>query len=311
MNDFYSLGAGGAGSDDGDEHDLGLQHDLSTLTRRTRVSALAERRFGRRRALMLLGGGTAAAVVLAACKSASSSASSASSASSGASTTSTTATGAAAAGRTSALSVIPEETAGPYPADGSNGPNVLTTSGIVRSDIRSSFGGMSGTAAGVPLTITLDVLDAGDGNTAKTGAAVYLWHCDREGRYSLYSSGVTDQNYLRGVQVVDDGGQVTFTSIFPACYSGRWPHVHFEVSPSLDAATSASSKLCTSQLALPEAVCNDVYATSEYSASKTNLSRVSLTSDMVFRDDGARSQLATVTGNVSDGYNAKLAVLLD
>ena len=38
---------------------------------------------------------------------------------------------------------IPSETGGPYPGDGSNGPNVLVMSGIVRSDIRSSFGGMS------------------------------------------------------------------------------------------------------------------------------------------------------------------------
>ncbi len=35
---------------------------------------------------------------------------------------------------------LPEETAGPYPGDGSNGANVLTESGIVRSDITSSFG---------------------------------------------------------------------------------------------------------------------------------------------------------------------------
>lgn len=35
---------------------------------------------------------------------------------------------------------IPDETAGPYPGDGSNGPNVLAESGIVRSDITSSFG---------------------------------------------------------------------------------------------------------------------------------------------------------------------------
>src|SRR5207253_3142424 len=47
---------------------------------------------------------------------------------------------------------IPEETGGPYPGDGSNGPNVLNQSGIVRSDIRSSFGTMNGTAAGIPLT---------------------------------------------------------------------------------------------------------------------------------------------------------------
>jgi hypothetical protein len=46
--------------------------------------------------------------------------------------------------------VIPEETAGPFPGDGSNGPDVLNQSGIVRKDIRSSFGGSSATATGVP-----------------------------------------------------------------------------------------------------------------------------------------------------------------
>jgi protocatechuate 3,4-dioxygenase beta subunit len=40
---------------------------------------------------------------------------------------------------------------------------------------------------------------------------------------------VTTESYLRGVQVTDSNGQVTFTTIYPACYSGRWPHIHFEV----------------------------------------------------------------------------------
>ena len=56
-----------------------------------------------------------------------------------------------------------------------------------------------------------------------------MWHCDRLGRYSLYGAGVTNQNYLRGTQEADASGNVTFTSIFPGCYSGRWPHIHFEV----------------------------------------------------------------------------------
>ena len=57
---------------------------------------------------------------------------------------------------------------------------------------------------------------------------------------------------------------MTFTSIFPAAYSGRWPHVHFEVYPRLDAATTASGKLRTSQLAFPEDACRQVYATDGY-----------------------------------------------
>jgi protocatechuate 3,4-dioxygenase beta subunit len=70
----------------------------------------------------------------------------------------------------------------------------------------------------------------------------------------------------------------------PAAYSGRWPHIHFEVYPSLDAATTASGKLRTSQMALPEAACRQVYATEGYSQSLQNLSQTSLATDMVFSD---------------------------
>jgi protocatechuate 3,4-dioxygenase beta subunit len=100
---------------------------------------------------------------------------------------------------------------------------------------------------------------------------------------------------------------VEFTSIFPACYDGRWPHMHFEVYRSLDDATSYTNKLRTSQLALPQDVCETVYATDGYDASVANLARVSLDTDMVF-SDGYSLQLATVTGSVDDGYTIALNV---
>ena len=266
------------------EHDRGLSHDLPTL-------------LSRRRALGLLGG-TGLAVVLAGCGITGKDDGHAGS-SAGAST--------ASAGTASDGSSIPEETAGPYPGDGSNGVNVLTESGIVRSDITRSFGSASGVAEGVPLTIRLKVLDTGNGAGALAGAAVYLWHCNIDGKYSLYSEGVTQENYLRGVQETGSDGTVTFTSIFPAAYSGRWPHIHFEVYPSLEAATTASGKLRTSQMALPEAACRQVYATDGYSQSLRNLAQTSLDTDMVF-SDGYSLQLGTVTGSVSDGMTASLNV---
>jgi protocatechuate 3,4-dioxygenase beta subunit len=264
------------------DHDLGLSHDLPTL-------------LNRRRALGLLtGAGLAAA--LAACTS--DAASTATTSSSG----STAASTAAAAG-----TEIPEETAGPYPGDGSNGVNVLTESGIVRSDITSSFGTASGVAAGVPLTITLTVLDTANGSAPLEGAAVYLWHCDQSGRYSLYSDGVTNENYLRGVQAAAADGTVTFTSIYPAAYSGRWPHIHFEVYPSLADATRPSGKLRTSQVALPEKPSRLVYATDGYDASLGNLAQTSLQTDMVF-SDGWSLQLGKVNGDVNDGMTVTLNV---
>ncbi|MFC9506385.1 intradiol ring-cleavage dioxygenase [Streptomyces sp. NPDC057002] len=209
----------------------------------------------------------------------------------------------------SGCAAIPEETAGPFPGDGSNGVNVLKESGVVRSDITRSFGDSAGgTAEGIPLTITLTVVDAASGCDApKRGAAVYLWHCDRDGAYSLYSEGVTEENYLRGVQETDDAGRVTFRSVFPGCYQGRWPHLHFEVYDSLADATAATSITNTSQLAFPKDVCDTVYATDGYGESVRNLSGLSLESDGIF-SDGYDRQLATMTGSAGDGYTATLTV---
>jgi protocatechuate 3,4-dioxygenase beta subunit len=196
---------------------------------------------------------------------------------------------------------LPEETAGPFPGDGSNGANVLNQSGIIRSDITSSFGSSTTKAEGVPLNITMTINDFANNEAPLAGGAVYVWHCDREGRYSLYSQGVIGENYLRGVQETDGRGQVKFTTIFPACYSGRWPHIHFEVYPSLAKATNSANKIATSQMALPDATCQSVYATSGYQQSRSNISRVSLDNDNVF-SDGYDLQMPTVTGDPSSGY---------
>ncbi|HEY3669955.1 MAG TPA: intradiol ring-cleavage dioxygenase [Acidimicrobiia bacterium] len=267
---------------------------------------LRQRPVTRRGALALLGG---LGLLAAGCSGGSdgSSATATTSGSNGASASgaTTTTTGSAAAAVTS-CSAIPEETGGPYPGDGSNGPDVLSESGVVRKDIRTSFDGASGTAEGVPYTIQFTVVDVDQGCTPLEGAAVYVWHCDRGGDYSMYQS-ASDANYLRGVQPADKNGLVTFTSIFPAAYDGRWPHVHFEVYPSVDAATSGGTKLVTSQIALPQDVCEAVYATSGYEQAATNLARTSLATDMVF-SDGVSLQTPSMTGNVTSGYVSSLVV---
>jgi protocatechuate 3,4-dioxygenase beta subunit len=257
--------------------DQGLGFDMATM-------------FGRRRMLRALGLG-AVTVGLAACGTA-------------------TGTGSASAAATTSAGEIPDETAGPYPGDGSNGPDVLGESGVVRSDIRTSFGSSSGTAEGVPITLDLTLSDLADGGSAMAGAAVYVWHCTREGGYSLYSDGVEDQNFLRGVQIADAAGRVSFTSVFPACYSGRWPHIHFEVYPDEAGIADAANAIATSQVALPQDVCEVVYAEPGYEASVANLADVSLDGDNVFGDDGGALQLATVTGDVA-GYTVSLAVGVD
>ncbi len=283
------------------EHDRGLDYDLPRLVERNRMG---------RRGLFAVAGGVGV-VALAGCGD--------DSTSSGASspdpvdrTPPSGGPGGAPDGDSNiqvADGEIPEETAGPYPGDGTNGPDVLSESGVVRSDITSSFGSASGVAGGVPTTVKLRIMNLdGDDIGPFAGAAVYLWHCDREGRYSMYSDGVTEENYLRGVQEADDDGRLEFTTIFPACYSGRWPHMHFEVYESLDKATSADNKLRTSQLALPEDTCNEVYDNVEgYETSVSNMSQLSLETDGIF-SDGYSLQLAKVTGSNDEGYTVTLNV---
>ena len=231
------------------------------------------------------------------------------SSSGGGGTSGTTTTGSASGSCT----VVPEETAGLAPADGSNSVdgsvvNALALSGIVHSDLRASIAGATGTAQGVALVVRLTLVNATGACANLAGYAVYLWHCDREGRYSMYSAGVTDQNYLRGAQETDSRGAVAFTTVFPGCYSGRMPHLHFEIYRRAATATSFANRMKTSQIALPRDVCQAVYSgAAGYGASVANLSRVTFASDSVF-SDGVQTQLAVVTGSVAAGYEASIAV---
>jgi protocatechuate 3,4-dioxygenase beta subunit len=264
-----------------DDHDRGLAYDLSTM-------------LSRRRALYVAG--LAGASLVASCSSR---------------TNESAATSSPASRETQAQAAqcpaaAPQETAGPYPADGSNGPNVLVESGVVRSDIRSSFGAYSGTAEGVPTNIVLTLKDLTKDCVSGAEMAVYVWHCNRDAEYSLYSDRVADQNYLRGMQVADAQGVVSFSSIFPACYDGRWPHIHFEVFDSLEAAVAGDNARLTSQIALPKDACDAVYSDTGYAGSAANFAAVSLESDNVF-GDGWDAEAATVSGDLA-GMTITLSV---
>ncbi|HSW04373.1 intradiol ring-cleavage dioxygenase [Aquabacterium sp.] len=212
-----------------------------------------------------------------------------------------------------ACRVLPSETAGPFPGNGTNRVNgalasALALSGIERSDIRASIAGAAGIAAGVPLTLTLQLLNAGGGCSPLADHAIYLWQCDREGRYSMYSPGAQDQNYLRGVQRTAADGSASFTTIVPGCYPGRVPHLHFEVYRRIGAASAAALRLKTSQIALPLAQCEQVYRQADgYADSLPHLAGLSFASDGVFSDSVA-AQLATLSGSPAAGYTARLTV---
>jgi protocatechuate 3,4-dioxygenase beta subunit len=253
----------------------------------------------RRRALRVLGG-TAGALVLAACGGGSSDDATLTSSSG-----TTTSTGSTTSSGT--CSEIPEETNGPFPADGSQSgvTNVLADSRVIRSNIVSDFAGTN-TQTGVPLTLTISVQDISNGCSTLEGAAVYIWHCNADGEYSVYSGNNngnhSGQTFLRGAQVTDSNGQVTFTSIYPGRYAGRATHIHVEVYSS----STFKTLLKTSQFAFVESVNDTVYTTSAYSDSEATTETTNA-QDNVF-SDGYDDELLTLSGNTSSGYTAAIAM---
>jgi hypothetical protein len=193
--------------------------------------------------------------------------------------------GGSTSGTSTACLADPQETNGPFPSDGTNSvngavSNVLTASGIVRSDITSSFGTSTNVAPGVPLTLTINLEDISTACSLLTSYAIYIWHCNRDGNYSLYSNGVQNENYLRGVQVTDGNGQ--------------------------------ANAILTTQMAMPRDICTTVYAAaSGYSTSVTNLSSITTSNDGVF-DGSSSAQIAqqtpALTGSVSSGYTGTITI---
>ena len=195
-------------------------------------------------------------------------------------------------GTPGACATTADETAGPYP----DTKNMVGTPGTYRSDVRED-------RTGVPLTVTLKIVDAANGCAAIAGAHVEIWHCDASGVYSEYANamnaGSTAATYLRGVQTTDAAGNVTFTTIYPGWYQGRATHIHIQV-------YNGTAARKTTQLAFPEATNQAVYggAAPDYKKGQNSTTNAS---DMVF-GDGDATELATVTGSVAAGYAAALQI---
>ena len=168
-------------------------------------------------------------------------------------------------------------TAGPY----------YTLDSLQRRDIRED-------RPGVPLTLSFNVVD--DFHcTPIAGAFVELWHADARGIYSGVVNRFFDHNtlqfsgeqvdtrdrptYLRGHQVADDQGRVTFNTIFPGWYSGRLAHIHMRA---LFPGAAGWSAFVT-QLFLPPMVEREVWNEAPYRERGGN--PMTLERDLVLRGD--------------------------
>jgi protocatechuate 3,4-dioxygenase beta subunit len=254
---------------------------------------LAERAWTRRSVLGGFGGFTLAACSGGGSSSASTSATSTGGATSGSTsgTTSDSTTDSTTTSSTGLCVLIPEETVGPYPLFN----DIASAAMYQREDITEG-------KPGVPLQLTLNVVDMSNACAPVTTAMVYVWHCDKDCLYSGYSQPGADlrgQTFLRGVQTTDTNGQVAFATIFPGWYQGRATHIHFRVYLALDLHA-------TSQLAFPDDVQSAAYATAQYAARGDNPTRAA--QDGIFAD-GVTYQLPTISANaVTGGYNAVLQV---
>ncbi|WP_424927066.1 hypothetical protein [Amaricoccus tamworthensis] len=134
----------------------------------------------------------------------------------------------------------------------------LTGGGIIRRDLRPSFGNRNGKASGPPLTLHITLISDRD-RTPLPGHVIYLWHCDTAGRYSLHD--VPDANWLRGVGIADNNGRIRFTTIPPGRHDAGPPHMHFEIFPSAFPAISGAPSIHTDRITLPPALCQSAGAT--------------------------------------------------
>lgn len=155
-----------------------------------------------------------------------------------------------------------------------------------------------GDRKGIPLVMNYTILDSSNDCAPLSGVYVDLWQADARGNYSEYSGQVdgdfTGQQFLRGRQMTDGNGRVSFISIYPGWYPGRAPHIHLEI---LD---SNEVSLLTTQTAFPEDISREVYDAPDYKG----VFDTPNASDGVFRieADLAHSMPDDISGNLTDGY---------
>jgi protocatechuate 3,4-dioxygenase beta subunit len=208
----------------------------------------------------------------------------------------------------------PVETNGPFPADGSNSSagslqNVLRDNNIIRTDIRPNLAPDTPMAEGEVLDISLTLVDVKNACQPLQQFLVYVWHCDAAGKYSIYE--LPESNYLRGVVVTDQQGMAQLRTIFPGCYSGRWPHIHFEVFKGWTSGLTLKDSLLVSQFALPETTCRQVYDGASYAGSAAALASTTMASDGIFGDNTPQqvaAQTLAISGNPGTGFKARVTI---
>ncbi len=195
--------------------------------------------------------------------------------------------------------VTPEGEIGPYFTDDS-------ATGYNRSSILANLDG-SQAQSGIPLTLTVIVRDSENSCAALAGAQVDIWHCNAAGVYSNESvEATTGQQWLRGYQITNAAGTVTFTTILPGWYSGRTTHIHLRVRSSYSEASSTSDGTNTTQLFFSQTLI-DTLSTSVSPYDDEGINSTTNALDRVYSQQTKGATLLTLTGSMS-GYAATFTV---
>lgn len=177
--------------------------------------------------------------------------------------------------------IVPEVTEGPYYFDPA----------LLRADITEG-------RPGLPLTLKMQVVD--EACAPFKDARVDVWHCDANGDYSGFN-GFENQTFMRGTQMTDADGMVTFTSVYPGWYRGRTTHIHFKVFLN-------ETTVLTGQIFFPDEISEQVYATVAPYADRPGRDTFN-DADRIAQQAGAAS-VASIE-QTPEAYTAALVVGID
>jgi protocatechuate 3,4-dioxygenase beta subunit len=216
----------------------------------------------------------------------------------------------------------PELTEGPYWV------NTLLRRSDVRANTASATTQPGVVQRGVPLTLTINVLDTSDGCRALDGVAVDIWHANAHGLYSDEPSqqaggGTTGgdtsgQDFLRGYQISgrDPGvhgsavpGQVSFRTLWPGWYASRAIHIHVRVRRlSSSGATIAGY---TTQIFFSDADNDRVLSgAAPYRARSPQTDPTTDENDTVLQSSDRATNIVPVTGSIARGFGATFNIAL-
>ncbi|WP_445146606.1 dioxygenase family protein [Dyella sp. Tek66A03] len=203
---------------------------------------------------------------------------------------------------------------------------------------------------GLPLTLRFEIVDS---RTCRplSGTALEVWHCDAQGEYSGFAgqgapggpgmgpppsgrppgpppgvggpmgmgshppkSVATDElTFLRGVQVADARGEVTFQTIYPGYYMGRCNHIHMKLHVGgqlTDGRYRSGHVVHTGQLFFEEHASIAAMENAPYQRRGTT--RTTLREDSVYTTQHGEQSIATLTpAATGEPQVARLTLTID